>query len=61
MASAIEEIYSNVPDVEITRNSTLLVDDDDNNIDVALNEGVRAIWLDPNHADDFFDDVRQLM
>lgn len=61
MASAIEEIYSLAPDFEITRNSTLLVDDDDNNIEVALDEGVRAVWLDPNHPDDFFDDVKQLM
>ena len=33
----------------ITRESTLLVDDDANNIRTALDEGVRAIWCNPDN------------
>jgi hypothetical protein len=31
----------------ITRNSTVLIDDDINNVEIALRNQVRAIWLNP--------------
>ena len=48
MASAAEEFEEKYPNIEITRNTTLLVDDDANNIRLALKDGVRAIWFNPN-------------
>jgi len=49
MASAAEDL-SQINSVKITRNSTLLIDDDGNNIRVALANKVRAIRLDPNNT-----------
>ena len=51
MASAAEEFEEKYPSIEITRNTTLLVDDDANNIRLALKDGVRAIWFNPNDSD----------
>lgn len=61
MASAVEEVYANCPEVHITRKSTLLVDDDVNNVRVALNNGVRAIWFDPKRPNRLFDDIESLL
>ncbi|KAM3574287.1 hypothetical protein VYU27_003767 [Nannochloropsis oceanica] len=47
MASAVEELCARCPSLVITRGSTVLIDDDRSNIDVALKAGVRAFWLDP--------------
>ena len=60
MASAVEEIYSFAPTLIITRKSTLLVDDDKNNVRVALKNGVRAIWFDPDRPNRFFDNMEKL-
>ena len=46
MGSAAEEL-SQMNNVEITRGSTLLIDDDLDNIRVALDNFTRAIPLDP--------------
>ena len=46
MASAAEEL-SQQNSVKITRNSTLLIDDDGNNIRVAMHNKVKAVRLDP--------------
>eukprot|EP00560_Eucampia_antarctica_P000862 CAMPEP_0197834266 /NCGR_PEP_ID=MMETSP1437-20131217/21820_1 /TAXON_ID=49252 ORGANISM="Eucampia antarctica, Strain CCMP1452" /NCGR_SAMPLE_ID=MMETSP1437 /ASSEMBLY_ACC=CAM_ASM_001096 /LENGTH=69 /DNA_ID=CAMNT_0043438821 /DNA_START=370 /DNA_END=579 /DNA_ORIENTATION=- len=51
MASAAEEFEAKYPKIEITRNTTLLVDDDSNNIRLALKNGVRGIWFDPHDSD----------
>ena len=37
----------------ITRNTTILIDDDRTNIDVAHRERVRAVWFNPNQPDAF--------
>ena len=50
MASAVEELRHRFQ-ADISRASTLLIDDDANNIRTALSEGVRAVWLDPDNAD----------
>jgi hypothetical protein len=47
MASAVEELEHRFG-VEITKQSTLLIDDDPRNIRHALNNGTRAIWFNPS-------------
>lgn len=61
MASAVEELYTIAPHIEITRKTTLLVDDDRNNIRHAFRNKVRAIWLDPSHPHRFFDDLKEMI
>jgi hypothetical protein len=36
---------------QITRGSTLLIDDDPNNIKIAMNHETPAIWFDPSNPD----------
>lgn len=48
LASAAEE-FERRHCVTISRNSTLLIDDDIRNINIALERGVRAVWLNPDH------------
>lgn len=45
MASAAEELVT-VNDHDITRKSTLLIDDDSNNVGIALNNHVLAVLYD---------------
>lgn len=52
MASAVEELiymekchHGNV--LTITRATSVLIDDDINNVSIALSEGVRAVWCNP--------------
>lgn len=42
---------------EITRNTTLLLDDDKNNIEVALKRGTRALWFIPDMPDKYETDI----
>ena len=46
MASAVEELTC-TQKAKIKRKTTVLVDDDVNNISVALCEGVKAVWCNP--------------
>jgi hypothetical protein len=48
MASAADELSTLHPNREITRGSTLLIDDDVNNIKIALNHQVRAVYFNPD-------------
>ena len=59
MSSAVEELRHRFQ-VEITRATTLLIDDDANNIRTALKEGVRAVWLDPDNADSLLGELLQV-
>jgi len=52
MASAVEELCARSPSLVITRGSTVLIDDDRSNIEVALEAGVRAFWLDPRRPEE---------
>ena len=61
MASAVEELLAQDPNREITRASTLLVDDDANNVNTALKEGVRAIWLNPDEPDSLLPNILELL
>jgi hypothetical protein len=49
------------PPIEITRNSTLLIDDDIRNVRVALNDGVRAIWFDPDRPHHLLQNIARLV
>lgn len=60
MASAAEELGSIFPGEDFTKNSTLLIDDDVNNIKIALKDGVRAIWLHPANPYDLLENIRTL-
>jgi hypothetical protein len=50
MASAAEEL-GQVNAETITRASTLLIDDDQNNVMIAFDNGVKAVYVDPNRID----------
>lgn len=52
MASAAE-VFERDRKVVITRNTTLLIDDDKTNIQIALDKGVRALWFIPEDPDRF--------
>jgi len=47
LSSAAEQFERLQPGLVITRASTLLIDDDPNNIQIALDRGVRALWFMP--------------
>ena len=46
--------------LEITKSSTLLIDDDLTNIRIAQKNNVHAVWLDPNNPSRLFDDLLKL-
>jgi len=51
MASAAEELLNKYGHaMEIAKKSTILFDDDDANIELALRDGVRAIWINPERS-----------
>lgn len=60
MASAVEELEHRF-DVQITKKSTLLIDDDPKNIRYALREGVRAIWFNPQKPHRLLQEIRKLV
>jgi hypothetical protein len=49
------------PRIEITRNSTLLIDDDPKNVRVALEDGVRAIWFNPAKPHQILQNIAKLV
>jgi len=61
MASVVEELESQHAGLRITRNTTLLIDDDEQNIRVALTNGVRAIWLNPEKPHLLLQNIRKLV
>lgn len=62
LLSAAQEIHASSGDtsVFIKKTSTLLIDDDAFNVQVAKDNGVRAIRLIPKHPSKLFDDVLSL-
>jgi hypothetical protein len=62
MASAAEELMAKpaLGVSDITKNTTLLIDDDPNNICISLKDGTRAVWLNPLHPNRLLDDILQL-
>ena len=66
MASSVEELSrlapaNGAPSNVITRGTTLLIDDDANNDNDALGEGVRAIWLNPRNSDKLLTNLMELI
>ena len=61
MASAVEELETRFSPLEITRNSTLLIDDDGHNIRHALQEGTRGIWFNPKKPHLLLQDILRLV
>ncbi|CAM9649982.1 unnamed protein product [Discosporangium mesarthrocarpum] len=59
MASAVEEL-TQTHAASITRASTLLIDDDVNNVTIALKEGVKSVWCNPDNADTMIDELVRL-
>jgi hypothetical protein len=59
MASAVEEIL-NYTDLTITRNTTLLVDDDPSNIKLALEDNVRGILFNPKKSNNLIHDILRM-
>jgi hypothetical protein len=60
MASAVEELEQ-LQKAEITKATTVLMDDDARNIRIALREGVRAIWLNPEKSRLLLQDMQELI
>mmetsp|Transcript_13822 Transcript_13822/g.19339 ORF Transcript_13822/g.19339 Transcript_13822/m.19339 type:complete len:195 (-) Transcript_13822:1246-1830(-) len=60
MASAVAELEG-VYGADITKETTLLIDDDAKNIRVSLHEGVRAIWLNPEKSTRLLNDIGKLI
>jgi 2-hydroxy-3-keto-5-methylthiopentenyl-1-phosphate phosphatase len=60
IASAVEELEQS-GEVEITKNTTLLIDDDRKNIRCALEDGVRAIWFNPDKPHHLLRDLTKLV
>ena len=62
MASAAEELMAKpaMGVSDIRKNTTLLIDDDPNNITLSLKDGTRAVWFNPRHPNKLLDDILQL-
>jgi hypothetical protein len=60
MASAVEELEGH-HGVEITKQTTLLIDDDFKNVQTALRDGVRAVWLNPRQSNVVLHDIFELV
>ena len=59
IASAVEELEQS-GDLEITKQTTVLIDDDQKNISVALSDGVRAVWFNPAKPHHIFQQLAKL-
>ena len=60
IASAVEELEQS-GEVEITKKTTLLIDDDDRNIRHALRDGTRGILFNPNKPGNLMGDLANLV
>lgn len=59
MASAVEELEQN-GEIDISKATTLLIDDDKRNVQIALQDGVRAIWFRPHKPHHLLQDLAKL-
>jgi hypothetical protein len=60
MASAVEELEQS-GEIQISKNTTVLIDDDRRNIRYALADATRAIWFDPDRPDHLFRNIAKLV
>ncbi len=61
MASAVEELESRNPGLQVSRNTTLLIDDDQQNIRHALKNSTRAIWFNPDKPHMLLQNIMKLV
>eukprot|EP00527_Entomoneis_sp_CCMP2396_P004477 CAMPEP_0198146486 /NCGR_PEP_ID=MMETSP1443-20131203/29609_1 /TAXON_ID=186043 /ORGANISM="Entomoneis sp., Strain CCMP2396" /LENGTH=201 /DNA_ID=CAMNT_0043810471 /DNA_START=214 /DNA_END=819 /DNA_ORIENTATION=- len=62
IASAVEEMLSTAPpDLEITKQTTVLIDDDRRNIRHALQDGTRAVWFNPDKPHHLLRELKRLV
>jgi hypothetical protein len=61
MASAVEELEERNKGLEVTKQSTVLIDDDAKNIRFAFQHGLRAVWLNPNKSSQLLKDMKELL
>lgn len=61
IASAVEELLANGAAESITKQTTLLIDDDRKNIQHALKDGTRAVWFNPNKPHRLWKDLVQIV
>ena len=62
MASAAEELLTEqaLGVTDVTKATTLLIDDDPKNIRMSLNDRTRAIWFNPKRPNDLLDNILML-
>ena len=60
IASAVEELEQS-GEIQITKRSTVLIDDDHRNIRYALSDAVRAIWFNPEKPHHLLRDLARLV
>ncbi len=60
IASAVEELEQ-FGDISISKQTTILIDDDRKNIRIAFKEGVRAVWFNPDKPHHLFKDLQRLV
>lgn len=60
IASAVEELEQ-LGDVSISKQTTVLIDDDKKNIRIALKDGVRAVWFNPDKPHHLLKDLQRLV
>ena len=60
-ASAVEELESRNAGVQISRATTLLIDDDTKNIRYALKNQTRAIWFNPEKPHMLLQNIMKLV
>ena len=64
MASAVEELEGHFAGggvLDISKNTTLLIDDDARNIRAALRDGTRVIWFNPKKPQLLLPDIMKLV
>jgi hypothetical protein len=61
MASAVEELEHKSSDIRISKQTTLLIDDDARNIRYALADGTRAVWFNPDKPHLLLQDLIKLV
>lgn len=61
MASAVEELESRNENVQISKATTLLIDDDTRNIRYALKDHTRALWFNPDKPHMLLQDIMKLV
>mmetsp|Transcript_50486 Transcript_50486/g.99727 ORF Transcript_50486/g.99727 Transcript_50486/m.99727 type:complete len:179 (-) Transcript_50486:493-1029(-) len=59
LASAAEE-FERLHGIQITRSTTLLIDDDQHNVEIALDRGVRGLWFIPEEPENLLNQIISL-